>query len=260
MPHQQRRQRVFESFSDGFSPASIGGLVLWIDSSYGIALNGATIAGIEDRSPMGWDLSQSTAGRQPTQGEIFNRPALGCLNASQSYLGSSTFNSLSGKSQMTVFQIVEKGVSSLNGLTTFATPQFIIQSNQTPNQQIFLLTSGAYVGCETDNDGAQITEVTWDGTRTDGATIAERADNRVSHYRNGIKLVNTLLGAGEFPTVHSATPGIGIGNADAFGFATLGYTGDIDGTLVYNRLLTPSERSRVRMWLAQRYGIPGVTP
>lgn len=61
-----RRIRVRHVSEGSFSPSDISGLSLWLKADAGVTLNGATVSAWADQSGNGRNVSQGTAGSQPT--------------------------------------------------------------------------------------------------------------------------------------------------------------------------------------------------
>jgi hypothetical protein len=78
-----------------FSPKSIPGLALWLDSARGITLNGSTVSAWTDQSGAGNNVSQGTGSQQPTfvaaDASFGGRPSLSFASASVQCLLDASF-------------------------------------------------------------------------------------------------------------------------------------------------------------------------
>lgn len=237
-----------------FDPRSISGLAVWLDAS-----NASTIT-IDAGKVSQWnDLSGN--GRNASQPTAANRPAYDTTLAGRNVV------TTSNSPATNIF--VANPISSHTGVTIFA----VLQNTGTSNRFISLGTSSSAESIGAGSlgwvplyrhavgqaagyaDGANRSIVPG-GFATNEAAVFTLTNNgtQIANFKNG------------FPGAVSS----GIAGISA-SFARLWVSGRSDGSvdassqnvgevLVYNRILTPSERIRVERWLGAKWSLAVYTP
>lgn len=228
----------FISGSPPFKPTDISGLVLWLPT-FAFSIAAGTITGL-DQSGHHNDCSEAATSVtiQPASGGLppyLDYPGAG----NQTILGSL---SLIGPISFSLFQlrrIPAPGASSCGLFLTNATNNLsVIHDNGGGGGELFFVQGGSFVFS------------TGDSSVTDqvDSVISDFSVTTARIYRNGV--LTTSGAVGTSGNMSSYT----IGGADQF-------TGNsqarrIYETILYNRVLTPTEQAKVEKYLKDQAGIP----
>jgi hypothetical protein len=220
------------STSPGFSPKSISNLGLWLDASAptSITLGTSGVSQWNDLSGNGRNFTQSTASQQPsyTQNAVNGKPAVTfTASASQTMTNSTNF----GTPVTVIYMSRQTGGTNgrvLSGLSN----NWLLGYHLTRRQQAFF--NGWIIG----NGTGPASTTNWYiyTGHTDGSTS--------SVYENGTLLASNSGGV-----------------AGPNGLALIGHLGtsefsdaQIAEVIVYNKVLSTTERQRVEAYLAQKWG------
>jgi len=241
----------------GFDPKDISDLVLWLDASVGITLNGSDVSGWADQSEHGNDAAQATPGKQP----LFNSTGLNgfpslefdSLETDEMQIPNDvgTIGAISGS--FTTYVVCNPQVSFGAGVTLWS-------KNNNANRFLFDSTGKA----------ESIVAGTPGGTDTITSTNPVSLNSNVImelHY----EINATPDGAIDF-TVSGADLGGGFSTNSLITVSTAAlfiasdgpglsqfFDGQIAQVLIYNKLLTTVERNHVGIYLAARYGLTWTT-
>lgn len=231
----------------GFTPRDLPGLVLWNRADVAI-LNGSTVSQWSDLSGRGRNWAQATAANQPgyTLSGIGTRPSL-VLDASFSqYLTSpataeSILSGASGAERFCVAKVSSQPPSGVNntGCIESRWGSGVAVNNHVP------YTNGQVYDAFAQNNRINVDASTWP---LSAAHIYDTASS------NGLFEIR-INGQSRYST---ATNTFGANSAapKLFGDAAGNhYSGQVSEYIVYNRVLSASERSRLNIYLARRYGI-----
>jgi hypothetical protein len=229
----------------GFDPRTIPNCALWLDpaDTSTVTLNGNNVSQLTDKSGLGYNMSQTTAGNQPTYATALNgNRMLTFTQASSTHLSNTSFPALIGAGAASYF-LVEYNMTSASGnpgpFGYSAGPNFgiIMQSN-----------AGFTGGLQPFQSG--ITSFT---SATPRLTFLYKVNVGSS---NMIGFVN-----GTSQTVSDTTSGTYSGTFSV-GSGPNGFiSGNICELIVFNnRALTSSERQQVEGYLADKWGLQTSIP
>jgi hypothetical protein len=236
-----------------FAPSDVSGLQFWLKADAGVysdagvtpAANGATVQQWNDQSGNGWNLTQATAGNRPTyRSSAFGGTGLVQLSTDD-FMTNTAATFPNGATAITAFMLTTHnatGISWVFGLgdgvaggsmdhfRTGATSR-TYTTNLTPN-------GGAFASPN------WLTEVWYDGGQATNAL-------KLREYINGRLLTLTFVST--IASSLAAVNGARVGSSEAAGGGLAnGWTGKLHEFLVYNRVLTNTERDNVRAYLLSR--------
>ncbi len=219
------------------APDGLAGLKLWLRADQGVLTSGSSVTNWQDQSGNGYHVTQSVAGQQPelASAVINGLPVVRFTAGSSQYLSHA---SLAGGSTVTFF-LVERNLVGSTGAAPFS----------------FGASGGKMQGIVFQNNGGMQPVMANRGaypyTSTSARIWCSTDDGAASSYdhltMNGLPAVGGDWGAGSWVAPF------------AVGRRNLGpvYTsGDIAEIVIYNRVLSATERRQVERYLAERYGIP----
>lgn len=250
--------------SGAFNPKSVSGLAAWwdADDSTTITLNGSTVSEWRDKSGNGRNLTQATAANQPTYStnEQNGKPAIIFANASSRFLSySSGMFSFTGAG--TVF-IATKTVSR----DTNDFGSFISEGTGVTARTFVALAPGVFgvAGFRpaTDIYGPHGRRTTTTYTGTSPQVLQWQWENWSTHRSSG-----TIIGVSndgvDTESYGSSNPldftndtrqfRVGVTGTSAIAAACLNAT--VCEILAYTAVLSASQRSAARRYLARKWGI-----
>ena len=232
----------------GFDPRTIPNCALWLDpaDSSTVTLNGNNVSQLRDKSGLGYNMSQSTAGNQPTYATALNgNRMLTFTQASSTRLSNVSFPAFIGAGAASYF-LVEYNMTSASGnpgpFGYSAGPNFGL---------IYQYNPGNVVGGTVFISGFQPFS---DVTLYDVAFYSPVP--RVSY----LNIPNT--GSGMVGFINGVSRSVGSQSAGTYsgsfsvGSSTNGFvSGNICELIVFNRSLTNTERRQVEGYLAQKWSV-----
>jgi len=238
---------------EDFQPSDIDNLVLWLDASFGLTPSSGDITTWADRSKEGNDV---------VQGSTIKRPALNPtgINGHPSLTFVPNANPLLAH-DMSITDAAQTGLNFTGSFTAYVVNQctsfagFPTMFGKSANDFRFLYSSNgagrAILGVGAGKDITSITTTTVNQPSIMELQWEIKVGGVVTFSLNGVE-----LGASQFSTVAAITRGadpffVGQGGGDIQFF-----TGEIGQVLIYDRLLTQTERNRVGAFLGNRYNIP----
>jgi hypothetical protein len=236
-----------------FSPTSIAGCVLWLRGDLGITLNGSTVSAWADQSGNGNNATQATAAKQPGTSTAINGQA--CVN-------------FTGTTALQMANFVASGAKTVICVRKISSP------------------GGGYFDAITLNTGTLISNLIWSGIgggyknlmfqgdATFGSlgligvtqTLTTAAHVDYFDFNGGS---STATGSyneyfdGAAQTV-STSPGLGLTASDlsaiggrivAAGTISQGVVGDLGEVIVYNSVVSATNRNNLAAYLQTRWGV-----
>jgi hypothetical protein len=234
--------RLLRPLATGFSPKSIAGLAAWYDATVAssITLTSDFVSQWNDLSGGGFHLTQATEASRPGTATIGGKTAID-FDGSNDFLFTTTTLPDFG----TVFDVhildaasVAYGIYHLNSTVGgFSKRMGLIYSSVNEyRSQAVLSTTNIGVSGGTRTADARITSVTFTGSATAG-----RLD--------GATLSGTTTGTS------GNDPGVYVGIRSLSGSLALPLNGKIGELIVYNRVLSAAEISRIERYLASKWGV-----
>lgn len=231
-----------------FAPSDIAGLTFWIDADQISGLvDGDAVTTWSDLSATGAHVTQGTAGNKPVYKTAIQNGLPVVRFTTDDYLATSTaaqfINSTSG--QWTAFAVAKRtsdtgtqGILTGDNIGGSANriAQFLRWNTTTP-QAI------AWNGPATDNGP----------TGSAGAFHIDEAHRTSTTLDRLVDGVSNGTTAASSPTTGSC--GLGVGLATGQGGVQAFLTGDIAEIVLYNTALSSTDRTRVRDYLADKWGI-----
>jgi hypothetical protein len=229
----------------GFDPRSVPGCALWLDpaDTSSVTLNGANVSQLRDKSGLGYNMSQTTAGNQPTYSTALNgNRMLTFTQASSTRLSNVSFPAFIGAGPASYF-LVEYNMTAPSGnpgpFGYSAGPNFglIMQYNLGFTGGLQPFSTGV----------SSFTSVT---------------PRLIFLYKPNVTSSNmTGFINGTSQTVSDTTSGTYSGTFSV-GSGTNGFiSGNICELIVFNnRALTSSERQQVEGYLADKWGLQTSIP
>lgn len=251
--------RLLRPLATGFNPKSIAGLFQWFDGSdratmfdattggNAVADNG-TVARWEDKSGNGYHLTQGTAANRPTlRAAIRNgRSVLEYDGANSNLASASITNDLSA---LSVFAVFTQDTLGQNNLGTIWGNASLPGSG---NRSYRIQTGPAMSALFGSNDGRLINLSSATGAFTRVHAFWSGGNNRSSDFsflEDGT--ARSSLTSGTMTVTAAAASATAVGNKPGGSNAWDGYIAEV---LVYTRLLSASERTRVDNWLKAKWG------
>ena len=236
-PSQQIPTAIYWRYQSAFNPTSIGGCQIWLDAadSATFTLNGSTVSTWIDKTGNGFNVSQATAGSQPTRGSnevVFNGSTSLQYSGSVGIFGNSyTSYVMHTPTNNTDYR---QGVISIKDSTTgfdFEIGQFYLWTSAGSIYHQFTATvnSKTILG------------------------ITSTTSLALNYSINGQPF--TAGGAGWF----SVTAGslLLIGNSQ---YSGVGFIGTINEYLLFTRTLTATEHNQITGYLAWKWGSQSSLP
>lgn len=230
-----------------FTPADLSGLVLWLKADAGITIATGVSAWL-DQSTSAVSFTQGTGANQPTFNAtgINGHPGVQFFAAGPKFLTNASVAVLNGATGCTMLAVCQDGTTTASHIATL-TAQASLRCNWNSGGDVNIF-AGADISEATSAAGAAPLTT---ATVISGTIDRTLATNECTMYVSGV--------------LDTARPVNG-DNAGAFGTATmflgiqdgvsLAWNGGLLGDLViYNRVLTTTERLRVERSMAARYGI-----
>ena len=221
-----------------FVPSSITGMRLWLDSSDNttLILSGSNVTQWNDKSGVGNNISQANAGSQPTTGTYYNNRLL--LNfTSNKFMTNTTM--IFPEPPYTIFAV---GYTSTNGygrlLAGYPDGYLFLGSGSGVTQFAPFTGNGSWTDTNTASPATSITSMSIMCMTNTGTTTG------LIPYVNGTALTTKNGTASGFT-------GIYVG-AYAGGQYWNGYIGEI---LVYNSILSTTDRQKMEGYLAWKWGV-----
>jgi len=241
-----------------FYPFGISGLVAWYDFSdptmlytdttrnTKVSADGDTIKAVRDQSPAGNHLSEATNG-PAYKVNIQNGRSVGRFNGTSSVL---RFTPATSLTDWTVF-VALKWIA----MSAYGGPMFWGKDTATVAAGFHLTLNAVNAGVnivETDGAGVEAARKQPDATVSNGVAYLIAADSNGATQRifqNGVQNDNAA-GVTGFPI---GTGGIVLGRVDDFPSGW--FNGDMFEVLVYNSVLSDSNRTVVSKYLGQKWNV-----
>jgi hypothetical protein len=231
----------------GFDPRTIPNCALWLDpaDTSTVTLNGANVSQLNDKSGLGYNMSQTTAGNQPTYSTALNgNRMLTFTQASSTRLSNVSFPAFIGAGAASYF-LVEYNMTGTGNPGPFG-------YSAGPNSGIiYQYNPGSVGGGTVFISGFQPFR---DATTFDVAFYS--AVPRISY----LTIPNT--GSGMVGFINGVSRSVGTQTAGTYsgtfsvGSGTNGFiSGNICELIVFNRSLTNSERQQIEGYLAQKWRV-----
>lgn len=229
------------------TPGPPDGLVLWLKANAGVYLN--DIPSTHGNNVSLWD--DHFLNNDAVQTSDILRPKFRTEEADMiDYNPVVYFN---GLDQYLVSSLETTGLETVNSIFFVVQPQ--------SDGAVVGLGADSYVGFDNNgiiyyiNDGAAVTQTSSGSYPVDDVKVVSvvkggDTDNDISVFLNGVQATNTLTGSATISGVLSTR--IGAGDPSE---SSEYLQGGIAEIIIYNRILTAVERSRVESYLAVKYGI-----
>jgi hypothetical protein len=231
---------VFGSEESTFAPSDISGLQLWLDANDTdtITLNGSTVSQWDDKSGNVYHVSQGTASNQPTYtASALNSKSVVRFDGNDELTNGSA-TPVGGSTNRTVFIVFNStGGSAISYGVTLGDSTSTGQSFGVSKEIAVRVNGGNRVWTTAIDATHAIVTIILDGTST----------TDLSAWKNGSSLTTSSTGT---QTINTAA-GIIIGNGTAGG----SLVGDVAEIIVYNSVLSTSDRESVESYLSTKWGI-----
>ncbi len=236
------------SVLSGFSPTSISGLVLWLDSTVGVyqdsagtipvTAGGQSVGLWKDQSGNGYNYSQSSSGLRPTYNtnKLGSFPAIS-TNGSSTYLSRSTSTAL-----------------RLNGKTVYAVFQ-----RSTGSSEGTLLDVGNCFAVTSSATGTSVSLNVYNQNKVSFSGYSNSTFGIVAINQSGATAsVRSIVGFGATLGVSSSSFNDTIGTDDGSALGSVASVGtygayDIICLLYYSGPHTAAQQAKVQLWLLQKY-------
>ncbi len=226
-----------------FNPRQISNCALWLDAAdrYSLTLSGSNVSQWNDKSGNGFNLSQATAGNQPT----YSNGVVNFLASSSNFMTN----------------------SSANGFGATATVFCVLRFASQSNMRGFSIGNGnTYIAVDSFNAGAFYNSTS--GYYASSNQIVSTTGNRHARMvqRNGASIPRYSINGGTITnmetadSVISSTTHITVGTGGG-GFATNFFTtGHIAEIIAYTSYLSDSQIRDLEGYLASKWGIQNSLP
>ena len=244
-----------------FDPISIGGLTVWIDPNRDVLLNGAAIQQIDDQSGMLNTASQLLVASQPllvTNDSTINYKSLMKYDGANDFMEIADNNSIDYVSEFSIFLLYKPTVIATNKtfLAKWDYPtqgSWAWQTGYSASDEMLYspaasITDAAPASVQTTNTDFLL-EPTFLGLVFNGA----ESTNKIKFYKNS-NLLNAGITAGFGATLPNSTASLKIGKYG--GAATRYMNGNIGEFLIYNNVLTASQKLDVESYMRYKYSPP----
>ena len=235
--------RAFIQKIGAFTPLAVSGCVLWLDAAdtSSMVMNGSTVSQWNDKSGRGFNMTQPTAGNQPTRAVGANgNTILTFTQSSSTVLSNTSFPALIGSGQATYF-LVEYNMTAPTG-----NPGPFGYSSG-PNFALIMQYNPGFTG------GLQPFQ-----SGVSSFTSATPRLDFLYKANNGTNVIGYING--NLQTVSDTSSGTYSGTFYV-GFATNGYiSGNICELVVYTSTLSTLQRQQVEGYLAQKWGFTASLP
>jgi len=232
-----------------FLPEDLAGLALWMDASRDVIVEPSTVIVTSwgDRSPSGL-LATTVSGSQPllSAGGINGRPSI-------SFDGSAKFLEIGGNPTALAFTSSFTAYVVCKVFDTSPTAGTLFAKNSDTDYR-FLVTTGSFTSMRASGSNTTSTP----GTITNGQSvilevrISTLASGKVDYTRNGVVMASPNSG---ITSINTSNSSFFIGIGDSGGLKVDNYDGEIGEIVIYNFLLSTTERNQVGNYLANRYGL-----
>lgn len=232
-------------FPDPFSPDDIDNLAMWLDAADAstIILNGSTVSQWDDKSGFGRHVAQPVATSQPNYvtGALGGLPV---INYDQISGFQHLLNTLNIASSPATFIILSRFTA------VGAVGNRLIDGNSSSNPQrmvVQIRTPGTWFSCGT--GGAEVSDFAYPGPGT-----PYYVHHCVFSPTAGAIYIDNVLTAGPGNSGNSA---LSVGIIVGGGFAGFGgLVGDIAEFIIYDRIITATERTNIYNYLKTKWSLP----
>ena len=235
--------RAFITKIGAFTPLSVQGCALWLDAAdtSSMVMNGSTVSQWNDKSGRGYNMTQPTAGNQPTRAVGANgNTILTFTQSSSTVLSNTSFPAFIGSGPATYF-LVEYNMSAPTG-----NPGPFGYSSG-PNFALIMQYNAGFTG------GLQPFQ-----SGVSSFTSATPRLDFLYKANDGTNIIGYINGTQQ--TVSDSSSGTYSGTFYV-GFATNGYiSGNICDLVVYRFALSTSQRQSIEGYLAQKWGFTASLP
>lgn len=269
--------------TSGFNPKSISGLVAWFDADDAgtFTLSGTSVSEWRDKSGNGYAVSQSTGNNQPARtGTIRGRACIDFDGTNDVLFSDGTGLSAvyNGDKSVTLFVVgemhsaAERAINDLGTWVSFGssvsgTPFAYFRSSAgagTLQVAIRNDASNSSGGLTAPNQGPASSSSTGNGdfyicsfsvpsqsvVTARIHTVLTNVGDSIASPRNQQGLTTTSLAARAAGTTTSNRFAVGALGRNSFSDY---YPGRLSEILIYNRIVTDSERARLVKWMGQKY-------
>jgi len=235
--------RAFIQKIGAFTPLAVPGCVLWLDAAdtSSMVMNGSTVSQWNDKSGRGYNMTQPTAGNQPTRAVGANgNTILTFTQSSSTVLSNTSFPALIGSGKATYF-LVEYNMTAPTGnpgpFGYSSGPNFALIMQYNP---------GFTGGLQPFQSG--VSSFTSATPRLDYLYKANDGTNMIGYINGNLQTVSDTSSGTYSGTFY-------------VGFATNGYiSGNICDLVVYTTALSTLQRQQVEGYLAQKWGFTASLP
>ena len=248
-----------------FSQIPMNGLQLWLKSDAGIVLNGSNVSSWQDQSGNGYDAIQSNMNRQPifVDNELNGKPVLR-FDGSNDKLG---FTGSLTMTQISFFIVIKQYQGATN--PDEEVPLTFGGLNMNLGKQYFFVTRNPYL-----TDPNNHIDVGFDPSHTTDASanniavygdwknysiVTDQTVWNTTIRWNGNDATIANIGSNASLSVvlgDSLGRGGGIGGADNVPEGTLAAKCDVAELIVYNNVVSYSDRVGIENYLANKYDLP----
>lgn len=245
---QQTDRHFVAQSAQEFKPTNLSGLVLWLRADLGVTLNVGNVSAWADQSGAGNNFTQGTGANQPLfQASGFGgRPNVKFSSTGPTTLSKIGFASLNGKTGLTSFIVAKDSDNGAHAIAQCGVADSVFGWRGPWN---IANDCGIFIKSQVSN-ARVVTDLSVP------VVVTATADLTLVHqcfcFLNGVD--------GTFRDV-DANPGGTFGTGDFYlgtdqgAGANAWNTGELAEILVYNRVLSAGELSRVNHYLGARYGI-----
>jgi len=229
----------------GGLPASIGGLVWWLDGSYGVTDAGSgAVSSWLDRSPSGNHVTQGTAGNRPTTTTLNGRPAI-LFDGTDDFLEkTSAFAGIGAAASITAFTVGSATTNQNSAFWDLTTDQTLTNRGFA---HLYEAAGTTMTFRASDAGGVEDAEYAYTVSATARIWTMSHATATRSITENGVAK-NTNSNAKTGLAIVAAR--VGRLHQNVFNHA-----GKIGEIIIYNRALAVAEVDAVESYLGARWGI-----